>query len=89
MRLNSPEVVSVEYASEHGLESRRSIYAHAEGPDPNDVLWDAIAAVSPWRVLEVGPGPGELSARIAKERRRRSSRSMYPSAWSSWLAATG
>lgn len=67
MSLNCPEVVSIEYASEHGLESRRSIYSDAEGPDPKDVLWEAISAAQPRRVLEVGPGPGELSARIASE----------------------
>lgn len=67
MSLNCPEVVSIEYASEHGLESRRSIHADAEGPDPKDVLWEAISAAQPRRVLEVGPGPGELSARIASE----------------------
>jgi len=65
--LNDPELVSSEYATENGLEARRSVYANAVGPDPNDVLWDAIVAAAPRQVLEVGAGPGELSVRIARE----------------------
>lgn len=67
MSLDSPEVVAREYATERGLESRRSIYAEADGPDPKGVLWQEISRVPARRVLEVGAGPGELSARIAGE----------------------
>jgi SAM-dependent methyltransferase len=67
MKLNNPTIVADEYASECGLEARRSIYENAEGTDPKVVLWSEIRAASPLRVLEVGPGPGEVSARIAAE----------------------
>jgi len=65
--LNDPGVVRAQYASEEGLEARRSIYVNAEGPDAREVAFEAIAAGAPRRVLEVGSGPGELSARIAAE----------------------
>jgi SAM-dependent methyltransferase len=65
--LNDPEVVRDEYASEAGLQSRRSIYETREGPDARDELFAAIAETRPRRILEVGPGPGELSERLAVE----------------------
>lgn len=52
------------YSSERGLEGRRAAYHHAQGPDPREVAFQAVAEVRPGRVLEVGPGPGELAARI-------------------------
>lgn len=67
MRLNDPDVVAAQYASEDGLEARRSIYANAEGPDPKEELWRALSEVAPRRVLEVGGGPGELAERMARE----------------------
>jgi SAM-dependent methyltransferase len=65
--LNDPEVVRRDYASESRLLGRRAIYETSEGPNTLDVLWDRIAEVEPRRVLEVGPGPGELAERMAKE----------------------
>jgi SAM-dependent methyltransferase len=65
--LSDPDLVRREYASEAGLEARRSIYEDAEGEDAREVAFRAIADHHPTRVLEVGPGPGELSARIASE----------------------
>jgi SAM-dependent methyltransferase len=67
MSLDDPEVVRAQYATEIGLETRRSIYENAEGDDAREVAFRAIAAARPRRLLEVGPGPGELSARIATE----------------------
>ena len=67
MSLDDAEVVRAEYATEDGLEARRSIYVNAEGEDAREVAFRAIAAGRPRKVLEVGPGPGELSARIASE----------------------
>ena len=67
MKLDDPALVAAQYASEAPLEARRSIYAAVEGPDTREVAFAAIAEVSPRRVLEVGGGPGELSARIARE----------------------
>jgi SAM-dependent methyltransferase len=65
--LNDPDLVRQEYASERGLEARRSLYERRIGPDPREVMWAEIVASSPARVLEVGPGPGELSERIQRE----------------------
>ena len=67
MSLDDPEVVRAEYASEGGLETRRSVYETQECDDPLQVEFAAIAACHPRRVLEVGPGPGELSARMMAE----------------------
>jgi SAM-dependent methyltransferase len=62
--LDDPEVVREQYATETGLEERRSIYQDVEGEDAKEVAFRAIAACRPRRVLEVGAGPGELSARM-------------------------
>ena len=67
MTLNDPCLVRVEYATERGLEGRRAAYRYATGPDAPQMAFDAVAEVSPRRVLEVGCGPGELSARIRDE----------------------
>jgi ubiquinone/menaquinone biosynthesis C-methylase UbiE len=65
--LTDPDVVARDYATESRLLDRRAIYETGEGPDTREVLWKRIAEARPRRVLEVGPGPGELSARIARE----------------------
>ena len=67
MSLNDPGVVRAQYVTEDGLETRRSIYEGREGKDAREVAFDAIAACHPRKVLEVGPGPGELSARMMGE----------------------
>lgn len=67
MRIDDPDAVARQYATEHNLEARRSLYANAEGPDPREIAFEAVAEVRPKRVLEVGGGPGELAARIAEE----------------------
>ena len=67
MRLDDPDVVRNDYSSESRLLGRRAIYDTSEGPSALDVLWDAICEPRPRDVLEVGPGPGELSERIATE----------------------
>ena len=67
MRIDDPAAVARQYATEKNLEARRSLYANAEGPDPRELAFVAIAECSPERVLEVGGGPGELAARIAND----------------------
>jgi SAM-dependent methyltransferase len=67
VRLDDPAVVARDYESETRLLARRSIYETSEGPDTLHVLWNRIAAFAPQRVLEVGPGTGELAERMAKE----------------------
>jgi SAM-dependent methyltransferase len=65
--LNDPANVSVQYATENNLRARQSLYEETEGPNARDVLWDALAALAPRRVLEVGGGPGELAERMRDE----------------------
>jgi SAM-dependent methyltransferase len=67
VRHNDPAVVAREYATEDGLLGRRAAYRFAEGPDPREEVFAAVAEVAPARVLEVGPGPGELAERIQLE----------------------
>jgi ubiquinone/menaquinone biosynthesis C-methylase UbiE len=67
VRIDDPEAVARQYATEAKLEARRSLYADSEGPDPREIVFAAVAEARPQRVLEVGGGPGELSARIRSE----------------------
>jgi SAM-dependent methyltransferase len=67
VKLDDPAVVARDYATETRLLDRRSLYGSSEGPSALDVLWDRVSKVVPKNVLEVGPGPGELSERIVKE----------------------
>lgn len=67
MTLNDPAVVARDYADETRFLGRRSIYESSEGPSALDVLWDLIVEAEPRHVLEVGPGPGELAERIARQ----------------------
>ncbi len=67
MRLNDPAVVRREYADESGLSARIAAQQSAGGPDPRQVAFDAVAEARPRRVLEVGPGRGELAERMVRE----------------------
>jgi SAM-dependent methyltransferase len=65
--LNDPELVRREYADESGLSARIAAQESATGPDPRQVAFEAVAETRPRRVLEVGPGRGELAARLRDE----------------------
>jgi SAM-dependent methyltransferase len=65
--MHDPTVVRAEYADETRLAARKAAYAGAEGPDARDVLFDVIAEARPGRILEVGPGEGELAERLQRE----------------------
>jgi SAM-dependent methyltransferase len=67
MRLDDPELVRREYASEAGLRARWSVYEGGEGPNPWELAFGAVAASEPSRVLEVGCGWGEFAARVARD----------------------
>jgi SAM-dependent methyltransferase len=67
VRIDDPAAVARQYATEANLEARRALYANAEGPDPRELAFAAVAEARARRVLEVGGGPGELAARIAGE----------------------
>jgi SAM-dependent methyltransferase len=64
---SDPEVVRSEYASEDGLLARASVYQGIAGPDAREAAFAAVAEALPARVLEVGCGPGEFTARIRDE----------------------
>jgi len=66
-RLNDPELVRKEYADERGLAVRMAVQASATGPDPYDVVFEAVAECGPELVLEVGCGRGELAERMSRE----------------------
>jgi SAM-dependent methyltransferase len=67
VRIDDPAAVARQYATEEKLEARRSLYANAQGPDPRELAFAAVAECVPARVLEVGGGPGELATRIATQ----------------------
>ena len=67
MKLHDPELVAKEYASDERLAARMAANAHGEGPDARQMAFDAVAAVRPRDVLEVGSGRGELAEQIATE----------------------
>jgi SAM-dependent methyltransferase len=59
--------VRAQYESEDNLRARKSAYANAEGDDPREFAFEAVAEAKPRRVLEVGGGEGELAERIRDE----------------------
>jgi SAM-dependent methyltransferase len=65
--LNDPAVVRREYADETGLSARIRAQQWATGPSPRDVLFEAVREAEPHRLLEVGPGRGEMAERFARE----------------------
>jgi SAM-dependent methyltransferase len=67
VKLDDPELVRAEYADESRFAVRASAWEGSTGPDPRELAFRAVAEVSPRHVLEVGPGRGELSARIKDE----------------------
>jgi SAM-dependent methyltransferase len=67
VRLDDPEIVRREYATEDGLRARASVYDAVAGPDAREVAFAAVADVAPAQVLEVGCGWGAFAARVADE----------------------
>ncbi|MFL5913752.1 MAG: class I SAM-dependent methyltransferase [Gaiellaceae bacterium] len=65
--LNDPDAVRNEYADESRFAVRASVWDRATGPNPIALCREAVAEVSPRRVLEVGPGRGEMAEWIARE----------------------
>jgi SAM-dependent methyltransferase len=59
--------VREQYATPDNLRARKSAYVNAEGDDPRQFAFEAVATAQPHRVLEVGGGEGELAARIKTE----------------------
>jgi SAM-dependent methyltransferase len=67
VRLDDPAVVREEYADESRLAARKAANQSGEGPDARETVFEAIAEAKPRRVLEVGPGEGELAQRMRDE----------------------
>jgi SAM-dependent methyltransferase len=66
-RVDEAAFVREQYATEDRLRARKSAYENAEGDDPRDFAFEAIAEMRPRRVLEVGGGEGELAERVLRE----------------------
>jgi SAM-dependent methyltransferase len=66
-RANEAAFVRKQYETEDRLRARKSVYATAEGDDPREFAFQAVAEAHPRRVLEVGGGEGELAERIVNE----------------------
>jgi SAM-dependent methyltransferase len=67
LRLDDPQIVRAEYATEDGLRARVSVYEGVHGVDARDAAFAAVAEVAPHRVLEAGCGWGEFAERLARE----------------------
>jgi ubiquinone/menaquinone biosynthesis C-methylase UbiE len=68
-RIDERAYVREQYESEDRLRARKAAYKNAEGDDPRELAFEAIAEARPRRVLEVGGGEGELAERIVNELR--------------------
>ncbi len=66
-RIEDSDYVREQYEREDQLRARKAAYARAEGDDPRELAFQAVAEVRPRRVLEVGAGEGELAERIVQE----------------------
>ena len=65
--LDDPGAVREEYETDERLARRIAAYRFAEGDDPREVLFGAVAEGAPRRVLEVGCGDGWFSERVRRE----------------------
>jgi len=66
-RIDEAAFVRAQYEREDNLRARKAAYANAEGDDPREFAFEAVAEAEPQRVLEVGGGEGELAERIRAE----------------------
>lgn len=68
MRFDDPEVVRREYAGEERLLARRVVFRdYVEGPNAEDLAFEALRESGPGRVLEIGCGPGYFAERVRDE----------------------
>jgi SAM-dependent methyltransferase len=67
MRLNDPELVQRQYATEDGLVARRDAQARfLEGANAFEIALAAVVDARPRRLLEVGSGMGQFAAAAAE-----------------------
>jgi SAM-dependent methyltransferase len=63
-----PLLVQWEFASEERLVKRDAVFRFlVDGVHPDDVAFDAVAEVTPQRVLDAGCGPGRFIERVRRE----------------------
>jgi len=68
MKLDNPLLVGWEYASEERTAKRTALFKELlVDTNPEHAAYDAVAALKPARVLDVGCGLGEITERFAKE----------------------
>jgi SAM-dependent methyltransferase len=68
VRFDDPELVAREYADEARLLARRAVFVDlVEGPNAENLAFQAVAEVAPGRALEVGSGPGYFAEQVQKE----------------------
>lgn len=67
MRLDDPDLIRREYATEEGLSARLSVYRQLTGLTAPELAFRAVEEVGPERMLEAGCGWGDFSARVAAE----------------------
>ncbi len=66
MRFNDAELVRREYASEERLLARRVVFKDfIEGPNAEDLAFEAVREIAPNRVLEVGCGHGVAASLVS------------------------
>ena len=66
-KLNDAALVRAEYEDESRFNVRQATWNSATGPDAQGMVVEALAEIEPLRILEVGPGKGELAERMARE----------------------
>jgi SAM-dependent methyltransferase len=66
-RIDETAFVRAQYECEDNLRARKAAYVNAEGDDPREFAFAAVAEIKPLKVLEVGGGEGELAERIRDE----------------------
>jgi SAM-dependent methyltransferase len=67
-RLNDADLVGQEYASEERFLARRAaLVDYVEGPNAEDLAFEAIAEAAPARMLDVGAGTGAFAERVRRE----------------------
>jgi ubiquinone/menaquinone biosynthesis C-methylase UbiE len=67
-RLNDAELVAREYASEERFLARRVAFVdYVEGPNAEDLAFEALTEAAPGRVLEVGSGTGAFAERVRRD----------------------
>jgi SAM-dependent methyltransferase len=67
VRLDDPELIRREYATEDGLRTRAQVHQGIAGTEAWEIVVAAVAEGMPRRVLEVGCGWGDLAVRLQDE----------------------